>query len=105
WGRKTDEEDGNPPSCGTVACAVGHAGLDPWFRRRGLKMDLKQTWPLFKGDRLDWFTLERFFGLTDYETTGVFHATGYHTYHVTPRHVLVKIDRLLKKYALPKKGR
>ena len=27
WGRKTD--------CGTVACAAGHCGLDPWFRRRG----------------------------------------------------------------------
>lgn len=22
--------------CGTVACAAGHAGLHPWFRRRGL---------------------------------------------------------------------
>lgn len=22
--------------CGTVGCAFGHAGLDPWFRRRGL---------------------------------------------------------------------
>ncbi len=31
WGRKTD--------CGTVACAAGHCGLDPWFRERGFKMD------------------------------------------------------------------
>lgn len=23
--------------CGTVACAAGHCGLDPWFRARGLK--------------------------------------------------------------------
>lgn len=23
--------------CGTVACAAGHCGLDPWFRRRGFK--------------------------------------------------------------------
>jgi hypothetical protein len=27
WGYNTE--------CGTVACAAGHAGLDPWFRRRG----------------------------------------------------------------------
>lgn len=31
FGRKTE--------CGTVACAAGHCGLDPWFRRRGFKMD------------------------------------------------------------------
>jgi hypothetical protein len=31
WGRKTD--------CGTVACAAGHCGLDPWFRKRGFKLD------------------------------------------------------------------
>lgn len=30
FGRKTD--------CGTIACAAGHAGLDPWFRRRGFKL-------------------------------------------------------------------
>lgn len=30
WGEKND--------CGTVGCAAGHCGLDPWFRRRGLKM-------------------------------------------------------------------
>lgn len=32
WGRLTD--------CGTVACAAGHCGLDPWFRERGFTMDL-----------------------------------------------------------------
>jgi hypothetical protein len=31
WGAKTP--------CGTVACAAGHCGLDPWFRKRGFKMD------------------------------------------------------------------
>lgn len=29
--------DGN---CGTVACAVGWACLDPWFNSQGLKLDL-----------------------------------------------------------------
>lgn len=24
--------------CGTVACAAGQCGLDPWFRKRGLKL-------------------------------------------------------------------
>jgi hypothetical protein len=31
WGRKTE--------CGTVACAAGHCGLDPYFRRRGFRLD------------------------------------------------------------------
>lgn len=27
-------------ACGTIACAAGHCGLDPWFRANGLKLDL-----------------------------------------------------------------
>jgi hypothetical protein len=34
WGEKTD--------CGTVACAAGHCGLDPWFRRRGFRLDFNK---------------------------------------------------------------
>lgn len=30
WGVKTE--------CGTVACAAGHCGMDPWFRRRGFQL-------------------------------------------------------------------
>lgn len=30
WGIQTD--------CGTVCCAAGHCGLDPWFRKHGLKL-------------------------------------------------------------------
>lgn len=37
WGEKTD--------CGTVACAAGHCGLDPWFRKQGLKYDFEQLTP------------------------------------------------------------
>src|SRR5258708_4642058 len=31
WGEVTD--------CGTVACAAGHCGLDPWFRERGFALE------------------------------------------------------------------
>lgn len=31
WGFETD--------CGTIACAAGHCGLDPWFYRRGLSLN------------------------------------------------------------------
>jgi hypothetical protein len=30
WGVKTE--------CGTVACAAGHCGLDPWFRKQGFRL-------------------------------------------------------------------
>ena len=36
---------GEKTECGTVACAAGHCGLDPWFRRRGFTMDFfKDLW-------------------------------------------------------------
>lgn len=34
WGIQTD--------CGTVACAAGHCGMDPWFRERGFRMDFEK---------------------------------------------------------------
>lgn len=44
WGEKNE--------CGTIACAAGHCGLDPYFRRRGFKLN-------FKFDRFDndWITV------------------------------------------------
>jgi hypothetical protein len=47
WGEKT--------ACGTVACAAGHCGLDPWFRRRGFKLD-------FKGGDYEISDVPEFFG-------------------------------------------
>ncbi len=35
WGEKT--------ACGTVACAAGHCGLDPWFRRRGFQLNFEKS--------------------------------------------------------------
>lgn len=30
-----------PHKCGTTACAVGYAGLDPWFRTQGLRTSIQ----------------------------------------------------------------
>lgn len=43
WGEKNE--------CGTVACAAGHCGLDPYFRRRGFKLNF-----VFNKDMEDWDT-------------------------------------------------
>lgn len=36
WGHKTE--------CGTVACAGGHCGVDPWFNKHGLKLTIDNNY-------------------------------------------------------------
>ena len=54
-------------TCGTVACAIGWAASDPWFTRRGFKLERvagcppNTHRPVFKG-RLDFRAVETFFG-------------------------------------------
>lgn len=46
--------------CGTVACAAGHCGMDPWFMERGLVLHDDREWdginPSFRA------TVREFFG-------------------------------------------
>ena len=48
WGEIND--------CGTIACAAGHCGLDPWFRERGFKLN-------FKGGQSQITPVQTFFGI------------------------------------------
>ncbi len=70
--------------CGTVACAVGWAASDVWFRRRGL--GLEKIWGLFEGKTQyqpafkgldDWEAVEAFFGLGEREAEHLFSAFTY----------------------------
>jgi hypothetical protein len=56
WGEKTE--------CGTVACAAGHCGLDPWFRARGFELSFRESMrvPGAWIESLDSVTVEMFFG-------------------------------------------
>lgn len=58
WGRKTD--------CGTVGCAAGQCGLDPWFKRRGFGITFKPA--SWGGWQLEWEGLQpqAFFGAVGY---------------------------------------
>lgn len=47
WGEKTP--------CGTVACAAGFCGLDPWFRRRGLKNNFTSGFSDWQGEEVGEF--------------------------------------------------
>ena len=50
WGVITD--------CGTIACAAGHCGLDPWFRDRGFKLDFTEFREAKISDVASFFGLE-----------------------------------------------
>lgn len=50
WGHETE--------CGTVACMAGHFGLDPWFRKRKVKLIPSE----YFGDVVAPGGLEGFFG-------------------------------------------
>lgn len=75
FGYKTD--------CGTVACAAGYCGLDPWFRKRGLRMDFVET--LDKGYFEPPDNIEEFFG--EDGSNGIFFDT-------VPRSVSVVIKEI-----------
>lgn len=62
-------------TCGTTACAIGHAASHPWFIERGFKLDERYGYPVFhkvKGEKLQswegWEAVEEFFGLTGYKS-------------------------------------
>jgi len=46
-------------SCGTTACACGHAALHPWFKKQGLMLSA-QGWPFYKG-KMGFRAIEEFF--------------------------------------------
>lgn len=55
--------------CGTVACAAGHIGLYPWFRRQGFKLTLRKRFIKISPDELSDFVndqcgSESYFGKT-----------------------------------------
>lgn len=81
WGRKTP--------CGTVGCAAGHCGLDPWFRRRGFKMDFME------GGEFNYYfsgaSVPHFFGYSGYSSIFLDTVAGYIS---TVRNVKGEIKRL-----------
>ncbi len=99
--------------CGTAACAVGHAAMDPWFNARGLKLQKRNklmsrpghSWiPFFQGRTRKYLSLkaaQAFFGLS-YEDAGhLFLPRKYRNegLDVKPSTVARRIRTLLKKQA------
>ena len=112
-----------PSFCGTTACAVGHAFLDPWFIAQGAAVDLIDSldngtivaslYPhiLYKNSatettHLGWSAVEQFFMMNQYEAEYLFSIDTYLTREqfehyagqVTPRDVQ---ERIKQKYGIP----
>ena len=84
--------------CGTTACAVGHACLDPVFREQGLtlRQDFDGVCPVF-GVHDGWDAVEMFFELSTAEAENLFYRPTYPEYgaNTTPAHVADRIEELL----------
>lgn len=91
--------------CGTTACAIGHAMLDPWFRRRGLvpKFDPSKEMiiPTLRGtDPTRYESLfepvAQFFEISQENAKRLFDPYYYNRFSVTPNEVAQKIRRYVK---------
>lgn len=69
-----------PHNCGTTACAVGYAGLDPWFREQGFTTadDGSVTFKTHYGHRsTSWNAVEEFFNISEHRAEYFFSANKY----------------------------
>ena len=63
--------------CGTTACAVGHACMDPVFNKQGLRFLKSYPYtPTYKGI-YSWGAVEEFFGLSEEQAEHLFAAGEY----------------------------
>jgi hypothetical protein len=94
----------NRGSCGTVACAVGHACTIPSFRRAGLFLKpvddyyhVSDAEPSLKGCSSVMETLREFFGIDDTTIDQLFMPSAYEgcPTKVTPRRVAKQIRRMV----------
>ena len=87
-------------SCGTQACAIGHACSIPSFRKLGLRLSKgipgqvhHTPFPVFK-DANSWRAVNKFFGLTFDQSGHLFGAQSYEVGKGTAKNVAARIRRL-----------
>lgn len=81
-------------TCGTTACAVGFAALDPWFNKRGFKMDIEGS-PVFKF-HIGWEAVHTFFGIKPSEAHHLFSDHSYDSNPTGPSEVADRIMRFVE---------
>lgn len=62
-------------SCGYVACAIGHAALDPWFNEKGFRFNDRLN-PEFDGDFGQW-AVKAFFRIRSDDANYLFYPQSY----------------------------
>ena len=85
--------DEKPENCGFVACACGWAYFDPWFRQRKIQKYFEH-WsggPAWGNSRAAYF-----FGITEYDSSVLFHPCGYKAARPHPVTVAKKLRKLVK---------
>jgi hypothetical protein len=95
WFSKTD--------CGYVACAAGHAALDPWFQSEGLYLgfaddeEYLHSIPCY-GYKMDDEALAAFFDITNEQVSYVFMPYSYPiiAWAVTPSWVAGRVREIIR---------
>lgn len=88
-------------SCGTTACAVGHACTIKEFQDAGLSLrnDFDPPTPTFKEGNLGWEAVESFFDISRDEAKTFFSVDEYPTELRTPTGVADRIEEFLTRFA------
>ena len=112
-------------TCHTSACALGSCAMNPWFKRRGLKLvpdgannlvpdgannDVATHLGLhcrsqitakvaFKDGTENYNAAETFFGITYAEAEWIFYPEEYTASNITPAMVKKRVKQLIRKYS------
>ena len=83
-------------SCGTVACAIGHASVDKWFNERGFVWSVGEKTPTINSEvgqlgHIGWSAIGVFFGIPDAHGRILFSSDRYLPEHRTPSSVARRI--------------
>lgn len=79
--------------CGTVGCVLGHLGLDPYFRERGIVSHPEWNDVILRDEGV-YTEVAEFFDLSFIDAQHLFGFNSDFIRKVRPRHVLANLDRI-----------
>ena len=110
WGSKDPEviaeliTAGDIPegSCGSVSCAIGHVGLDPWFNRRGFRTEMYNVYdsePVYRErqgyEYSSWNAVHEFFNVSAEDADRLFIDGYYEEGHNTIDDVIARVNEYI----------
>jgi hypothetical protein len=90
-------------TCGTAACAIGHAAQDPWFIERGLQIGVtsynydgdEERCPVQEDGNSGWPAVGDFFNLSQKSAFYLFNELKYN-HDVTVQDVITRIEEFIQ---------